>query len=114
MITYNASYTEGSKPYLAKVLTAGETSMEVKLVPSSGHDELDLVPLESLYQHLNNIVQYLKDMTALLEVYSLDDPAMESRYPFKGYGPIDEISLEANLWWQYMFFHREADEETPA
>lgn len=114
MITYNASYINGSKPYLAKVLTAGESSMEVRLSPNSDHDELDLIPLTDLYQHLNNIIQYLKDMTELLEVYSLDDPAMESRYPFRGYGPIDEISLEANLWWQYIYFHREADEETPA
>lgn len=114
MISYNATYNAGSKPYLAKVFTVSSQSMEVKLGPNTDHDELDLIPTETLMQHLNNYVAYIQDETANLTVFSLDDPALDSRFPFKGYNSIDEVILESSQWWQYIFFHRDAPEETPA
>jgi hypothetical protein len=47
-------------------------------------------------------------------VFSLDDPAIDSRFPFKGYKSIDDVILESSQWWQYIFFHRDTTEETPA
>jgi hypothetical protein len=114
MISYKASYIAGSKPYLAKVLTIDNQSMEVKLGPSTDHDELDLIPTSSLMEHLNNYVLYIQDETSKLSVFSLNDPAIDSRFPFKGYGPIDDVILESSQWWQYVFFHRDAEEGAPA
>lgn len=114
MISYSAVYNPGAKPYLAKVLTVGDTSMEVKLGPSSDHDELDLIPQESLFQHLNNYIAYIKDETNKLTVFALDDTYIDSRYPFKGYAAIDDVILESCQWWQYIYFHRDIAEETPA
>lgn len=112
MISYNATYVAGSKPYLAKVLTVGDQSMEVRLGPSNDHAELDLIPTEKLMEHLQNYIEYIKDQTATLTVYSLTDEAIDSRFPFKGYSAIDDVILESCQWWQYIFFHREAEGAT--
>ena len=115
MITNSSTYSSGEVPVLTKTLTLGSESIGVKVTPSSGKDELDLIPLETLMDHFNNLKNYIKDEILKITVFSLDDLDIDSRFPFRGYRNIDEIAFEAHQWWEYVYNHREAEEmETPA
>lgn len=114
MITYSATYTPGERPYLSKVLTVGSESMEVRLGYGADHGELDAIPLDFLYQHLDNLALYIKSCTNELRVSRLTDPAIDTRFPFIGYTKVDDAIYESCRWWEYIFTHREPEEETPA
>jgi hypothetical protein len=114
MITYSSAYASGEVPVLTKTLTLGNESIGVKITPSSDKDELDLVPLETLMEHLNNVKTYIKDEAVKMTVFSLDDLDIDARFPFRGYRKIDEVAFEAHQWWDYIYNHREPEEETPA
>lgn len=115
MITYGSAYSPGEVPVLAKSLTIGSESMSIKVTPISGKDELDLIPLDVLMSHLENLKNYIKDEATKLTVFNIDDLDVDFRFPFRGYKVIDEIAFESHQWWEYIYNHREPEEmETPA
>lgn len=110
MITYKAEYAQGSRPKLVKVISAGSDSVEIKLSPAMDKEELNLIPLSSLYEHLENYVLFFKDYWVnTVEVYNLGDADLDGRFPFRGYSEVDLTMYESMEWWQYIYNNRESE-----
>jgi hypothetical protein len=117
MITYNAIYTKGSRPYLAKVLSVSGESYETKLSPKMSKDEVDAVPLQVIYSHIDNIVLEIQNSSKKLRTVRLNDEVLSLKYAISGYGEIEALYADAYDWFEYFYTSREeeeTEEETPA
>jgi hypothetical protein len=117
MITYDAVYTSGSRPYLAKTITLGGESLETKLGAAMPKEELALIPLSSIYSHLDNLVLHIQERSLTLQASRLDSPSVDLSTPIIGYKEIESTYGEALDWFQYLFKTREPEEleeENPA
>jgi hypothetical protein len=117
MISYNAVYVSGLRPYLAKTVSLGEESFETRLGVSMPEEELTLIPLLSIYTHLDNIVLHMQERSLTLQALRLDDSLADFSSPILGYKEIESSYAEALDWFRYIFKNREpeeVEEETPA
>jgi hypothetical protein len=117
MISYNATYSAGNKPYLAKTIAVGSESYTTKLGANMPEEELLLIPLSDIYAHLDNLVLYMKSIALTLRVPLLDESGVDLSYPVIGYRDIESAYTEARDWFDYVYKNREPeelDEETPA
>lgn len=117
MISYNAVYTSGVKPYLAKTMSLGNETFETKLSSSMPTEELELIPLSSIYAHMDNIVLHIQDCSMALQTVRLDSSSIDLSTPISGYKDIESAYEEALHWFEYIFKNREPEEleeETPA
>lgn len=117
MISYSAIYTEGTRPYLAKVVSVSGESYETKLSPSMPREEVDAIPLETIYSHMDNIVLEIQNSSNNLQAIRLDEGAIDLKYAISGYGEIEALYADAYSWFEYVYKTREPeelDEGTPA
>lgn len=114
MITYSSTYSPGEMPFVVKILQVGNQSMDAEITPASGRSELDLIPLEVLQNHLDNLLSYIKDETLKITIFKLNDLDISGGYPFRGYKKIEDAAFKSHEWWSYIYNHRELEEETPA
>jgi len=117
MINYSAIYTKGTKPYLAKVISAAGESYETKLSPNMPKEEVDAVPLETIYSHMDNIVLEIQNSSKALQTVRLDEEFIDLKYAISGYGELEALYADAYGWFEYIYKNRESeelDEGTPA
>jgi hypothetical protein len=110
MINYSAVYTIGTRPYLAKVLVVSGESYETKLSPSMPKDEVDAIPLNTIYSHINNIVLEIQNSSKTLEAVRLDEETIDLKYSISGYGEIEALYADSYSWFEYIYKNREPEE----
>ena len=110
MISYSAIYTKGTRPYLAKVVSATGESYETKLSPTMVKDEVDAIPLETIYSHMNNIVLEIQNSSKTLQTVRLDGELLDLKYAISGYGEIEALYADAYGWFEYIYKYREPEE----
>jgi hypothetical protein len=117
MINYSAIYTEGTRPYLAKILSVSGESYETRLSPSMPREEIDVIPLATIYSHMDNIVLEIQNSSNALQTIHLDQETIDLRYAISGYGEIEALYADAYGWFEYIYKTREPEEleeENPA
>lgn len=117
MINYSAIYTRGTKPYLAKVLSVSGELYETKLSPTMPREEIDVIPLATIYSHMDNIVLEIQNSSNDLEAVRLDQETIDLRYAISGYEKIEALYDDAYAWFEYIYKTREPEEleeESPA
>jgi hypothetical protein len=117
MINYSAIYTAGTRPYLAKILVVSGESYETKLSPSMPKDEVDAIPLEVIYSHMDNIVLEIQNSSRTLQAVRLDRESIDLQYAISGYGEIEALYADSYSWFEYIYKNREPEEleeENPA
>ena len=117
MINYSAIYTKGTKPYLAKVVSMSDESYETKLSPNMPKEEVDAIPLETIYSHMDNIVLEIQNSSKNLQAVRLDENTIDLKYSISGYGEIEALYADSYSWFEYIYKYREPeelDEVTPA
>lgn len=107
---YIAGYDGQSPPKLVKRLSA--ESGEVLEVPLSyaNSEEIDKISANVMYDHLRNLIQYIKDVSSTIYITERDDQQVES-WPIKNWTKIEEAKNQAIEWWQIAYFR---DEEEPS
>jgi hypothetical protein len=110
MISYSAIYTKGTRPYLAKVLVVSGESYETKLSPSMPKEEVDAIPLETIYSHMDNIVLEIQNSSKSLEAVRLDEQNVDLKYAISGYGEIEALYADSYSWFEYIYKNREPEE----
>jgi hypothetical protein len=110
MINYSAIYTAGNRPYLAKVLVVSGESYETKLSPSMPRDEVDAIPLEVIYSHMDNIVLEIQNSSTTLQAVRLDEESIDLKYAISGYGELEALYDDAYHWFEYIYKNREPEE----
>jgi hypothetical protein len=117
MINYSAIYTVGTRPYLAKTLVVSGESYETKLSPSMPKEEVDAIPLEVIYSHMDNIVLEIQNSSTTLQAVRLDGESIDLQYAISGYGELEALYADSYSWFEYIYKNREPEEleeETPA
>lgn len=119
MIEYIAVYTSGTKPRATKRITM--ESGEVIDTPISFEfaEEVDNFSDESVYDHLNNLVQYIRDIAANVAPVGLTELPPEDGWHLKGgWAEIEWAKEETLKWWTYVYYRDEerfiTDEEAAA
>lgn len=111
-MTYLFVYDGQNPPKWEKSFTAenGET-FSVSLVFENKEDRLRLTA-EQAYQHMENMLQYVKDRTNNLSLVQLDDDPLNTFYPLHGnYDELESVMQEIQKWWNWAYFNDDFDTE---
>lgn len=106
------SYDGENLPKWEKIFTAenGET-FSVSLVFENEEDRLQLTAEQS-YQHMENMLQYVKDRTNNLSLVQLDDDPLNTFYPLHGnYDELESVMQEIQKWWNWTYFNDDFETE---
>jgi len=113
-VTNSFVYTQGARPEWKKTFTASDGEVfSVSLVFDNAQERAELT-VEEAFAHLENLVQYLKDLTNQLQIVGFEESPPNSRYPFNpSYDEIDWTLDEINRWWNWAYYNDAFDPETP-
>lgn len=111
-MTYNFIYDGTNPPRWEKTLTAtsGE-NLSVSLVFENAEDRA-MLSAEQVYEHMENMLQFVKDGTQNVSLIKLEDPVPNTYYPVHGnYDRIDETMREIQKWWNWAYYNDAFDTE---
>lgn len=111
-MTYTFTYDGLSAPRWEKSFTAesGET-FSVALVFENREDRLEL-NAEQVYEHMENMLQYVKDRTVNLSLIQLGEEPPQEFWPVHGnYDEIETIMQEIQKWWDWAYYNDDFDTE---
>jgi hypothetical protein len=114
-MTYEFLYDGISRPRWEKVITAesGET-FRVELVYENELDRQSL-SLEDVYQHLDNIVEYIKEKASEIYYVRVGEPLSNDGWHLGGgWAEIEWANAEALKWWEFVHYNDAFDPEEPA
>jgi len=111
-MTYVFTYENGSPPKWEKTFTAeGGETFSVALVFENEQDRLQLTA-EQCYEHMNNMLQYVKDQTSELRLVNLEEEALNSYWPLHGnYDHIEKVMEDLHKWWNWAYYNDAFDTE---
>lgn len=113
MIEYVAEYTEGQKPSIKKVFTAtSEETFSAEIVLGL-EEEIRNISTELIYNHLRNLIRYIKNSCEYISITEKDDDNIEA-WPIKGWEKIENAKNEALDWWEIAYFRDEEEEPSDA
>jgi hypothetical protein len=103
-VTYETRYDGETAPKICKIVSAeGEPSGSeiVTNLTLSNSDEIENVSNEELWEHMNNLVDFLKVKSADL---SLVDQSIypEEGWPAVGWAYLSTLNDEITQWWVYV------------
>ena len=73
-------------------------------------EEVDAIPLETIYSHMDNIVLEIQNSSKTLETVRLDNETVNLKYAISGYGEIEALYDDAYHWFEYIYKNREPEE----
>lgn len=113
MIEYVCNYTKGSLPTIDKSFTASSGESFSVSVAFEAENERKEIPPEKIYEHLNNLIQYIKDETETISVTQADDNNIQP-WPIIGWERIEQAKHIILQWWEYVYFLDDPEEEEPS
>lgn len=110
MIEYTAEYDEDTKPFLCKKITVGDEVIRTEITIHN-KKELDNFSDEVIYEHLNNLVFYMKnDIAPQLEIIAYKEPLVEP-WPVAKWHDLTHINDEICEWYNFVYYRVEALQE---
>jgi hypothetical protein len=111
-MAYVANYESGKKPYICKVITASSgEEFHVALNYSNDSERLEMSS-ELIYEHLQNCIRYIQDLSQGMAVIAVDEPVNGEPWPLKGWADLEWTNNEINLWWNYIYYKEGAVPES--
>jgi hypothetical protein len=108
MISYQANYEPGNKPYICKVFTASNGEEVHTALHFANEDERKNFSPELIYEHLENVIQYIRDESQNLSVIALDENVGSNPWSIKGWEKLEWANAEAYLWWNDIYYRPES------
>lgn len=100
---YVADYSANSAPMLCKQLTQdGQVLMRVSLTPNN-LEELVNVSDETIYQHINNLIDYMKTLSQGLSITPSGNNPRDG-WAVIGWSELSRINSLTSEWWNYVEF----------
>lgn len=109
-MTYEFSYTQGSRPKWEKVFTAtsGETFRAV--LTYDNQEDREALTKEQAEEFLNMLLSYAKDCVANFTLLGLEDELNTEPYPIHGSYKEYEWAMETlEKWWTWAYFNDDFD-----
>jgi hypothetical protein len=113
MISYEANYEIGNKPYICKVFTASNGEELHTALNFSNEEERKTFSSELVYEHLKNLLQYIRDESQNISMIALDEPVGTNAYSIKGWENIDWAQKEVYYWWNDIYYRPESPVNNP-
>jgi len=106
MIEYTAEYDEDAKPFLCKKITADGEVIRTEITIYN-KTELNNLTDELIYDHLNNLVLYIKnDLAAQLEVTPYEQIVTDP-WPLIKWHDLSHINEEITQWHEFVYYRKE-------
>lgn len=100
-VTYEAIYDSPNKPRLCKVVTAPDGERVPTALSLSNTEELDHLSEELLWEHMVNLVEYLKEASQRLTMVPVGVQPNDG-WPVLGWHEIYRTHEEIMSWWIYV------------
>jgi hypothetical protein len=114
MIEYIAVYNKGSKPRATKRITTDSNEVVDTPISFEFADEVASFSDEAVYDHLNNLVQYIKDTSVNISPVGLTELPPDDGWHLKGgWAEIEWAKEESFKWWNYIYYRDEERFITP-
>jgi hypothetical protein len=108
MIEYIAVYNGADKPRAVKRIVFDSGEIIDTPIAFEFADEVENFSDEEIYEHLKNIVQYIRDTAGKLSPIGLNELTPNDGWHFKGgWGEIEWAKEEALKWWTYIYYRDE-------
>lgn len=104
MIDYKANYEPLKKPYICKVFTASNGEEVHTAMNISNEEEVASFSVELIYEHIENVLQYMRDKSETLTVIQYEEEVNGEPWPVKGWKDMEWAINEIGLWWSYIYF----------
>jgi hypothetical protein len=106
MIEYTAEYDEDTKPFLCKKITLPDEVIKTEITIHN-KTELDNFTDEVIYQHLDNLVLYMKnDLSPSLEITAYQVSPTDP-YPLIHWDHMTHLAEEIDSWFWYVYYRVE-------
>ena len=110
-IYYETSFEEGVKPTLNKVISVGTESISTAIGVENTH-ELDMIDPEIIYNHMQNMLSYLKYLVSQTTLVGMGVLPIEG-LPIIGWVAVTRLNEEINRWWVYLYYKNEDPQVLP-
>lgn len=101
-VTYEAVYDGETKPKLCKVVS--DSSSEEKVYTGlsvSNFDETSYLTEELIWEHLNNLIEYIKLLSLELKMVDMGKYP-DDGWPIINWVPLSRVQEEIMSWWIYV------------
>lgn len=107
-----SGYVDGQpvRPKWIKVVIDSEGLENRTILNFENKEELSNLTDSDVYEHLENLVQYIKDVSQELSPIGVDEPLPVDRWHFKGnWAEIEWARDEAFKWWHMVYYRNETE-----
>lgn len=105
-------YVDGEpvRPKWIKVITDANAVEQRTVLNFENKEELATLTIAQVYEHLDNLVQYIKDVSQELSPIGIEEQIPKDKWHFKGnWGEIEWARDEAFKWWNLVYYRNEEE-----
>ena len=100
------------RPQWVKVITDSDGVDQRTLLNFENKEEFENLSIAEIYTHLDNLVQYIKDISSGLSPIGIDELIPSDGWHFNGnWGEIEWAKDECFKWWQKVYYQNEEQPE---
>ena len=103
-----------ARPKWVRVIADSQGLEQKVFLNFSNEEERELLTSEEVYIHLDNLVQYIKDISQTISPIGLDESSTDGWHFNGGWSEVEWAKDEAFRWWESVYYKDEPDEEVPA
>lgn len=104
MISYHPNYEPVNKPYICKLFKASNGEEVHTAINISNEAEKAELTVETVYEHLENVLKYMQDRSKSLSVIQYDEEVNGEPWPVRGWPDMEWAINEVWLWWNYIYY----------
>jgi hypothetical protein len=109
-ISYLSVYKKGSRPQAVKRISDGSGDFVDTPVSFEFTAEVENFTVEAIYQHLNNLVEYIKNTSQKLTPIGLEDEIPSDGWHLAGgWGEMMWANEECLKWWSHVYYKDEPE-----
>lgn len=100
------------RPTWLKVLVDAEGAEQKVVLNFYNEEERNNLATEEVYTHLDNLIQYMKDICQGISSIKIDESISADGWHFNGnWSEIEWAKEESLKWWDFVYYRDEPDEE---
>ena len=113
--TFEYSNASLGRPKWVRTIT-DQSGVEHRIVLNfANSEERAGLTVAQVYEHLDNLVQYMKDVSQGISAVRQDDPTPTDGWHFNGnWSEVEWAKEETLQWWESVYYLDEEDTEPPA
>jgi hypothetical protein len=110
MIEYVTIYEIGLEPRLCKKIVIGGSDPIYTDITISNKSELENISNELIYEHMENLVLHIKNLSKNIKITAENMEPTES-WPLNGWHDMSHTNDNLSEWWSFVFYRPEPEEE---